>query len=285
MNIKYQLDTGHRSTTLGSIEVSSYQEGALPSLGNDPDDPDFIDDSDGYIDYGEMVAESVFLGDMPFAEIIDGIQEQFQDYINIEDKTNYVDIFYTQLHESLEVTNSNDEEDHPAEINEVLENLKELFVDTISRLFQLRLTISIMTVDDESTPEDEVEISIRRLYEYFILGAKDNFKMVIQKDLIPKIGIIPNDQDDVYFQRVEELLREYDPIITCMTPTEFIQFTGNDDILSMYEDGQVVGNFLRRYSSKLYKNDEFKTEIINSIVITQNLKEDILHGEQPEATN
>ena len=230
-----------------------------------------------------MVAESVFLGDMPFVEIINGIKEQFEDYINIEDKTNYVDIFYTQLQESINATND-DEEDHPIEINEVLDNMKDTFVNIMKDLFQLRLTISIMTIDDETTPEDEIELSIRVLYEYFILGARNNFKTVIQKDMIPKIGMIPNDQDDIYFQRVEELLREYDPIVTCITPTEFIQFTGNNDILSMYDDGQVVGNFLRKYSAKLYKNDEFKTEIINSIIITQNLKEDLLHGES-EATD
>lgn len=276
MSVKYLSNTELSSDY--TERVDSYQEGINSPLGNDP-----ADDRDGYIDYGLMVAESVFLGDMPFVEIINGIKEQFEDYINIEDKTNYVDIFYTQLQESINATN-NDEEDHPIEINEVLDNMKDTFVNIMKDLFQLRLTISIMTIDDETTPEDEIELSIRVLYEYFILGARNNFKTVIQKDMIPKIGMIPNDQDDIYFQRVEELLREYDPIVTCITPTEFIQFTGNNDILSMYDDGQVVGNFLRKYSAKLYKNDEFKTEIINSIIITQNLKEDLLHGES-EATD
>lgn len=276
MSVKYLSNTELSSDY--TERVDSYQEGINSPLGNDP-----ADDRDGYIDYGLMVAESVFLGDMPFVEIINGIKEQFEDYINIEDKTNYVDIFYTQLQESINATND-DEEDHPIEINEVLDNMKDTFVNIMKDLFQLRLTISIMTIDDETTPEDEIELSIRILYEYFILGARNNFKTVIQKDMIPKIGMIPNDQDDIYFQRVEELLREYDPIVTCITPTEFIQFTGNNDILSMYDDGQVVGNFLRKYSAKLYKNDEFKTEIINSIIITQNLKEDLLHGES-EATD
>lgn len=276
MRVKYLSNTELSSDY--TERVDSYQEGINSPLGNDP-----ADDRDGYIDYGLMVAESVFLGDMPFVEIINGIKEQFEDYINIEDKTNYVDIFYTQLQESINATND-DEEDHPIEINEVLDNMKDTFVNIMKDLFQLRLTISIMTIDDETTPEDEIELSIRVLYEYFILGARNNFKTVIQKDMIPKIGMIPNDQDDIYFQRVEELLREYDPIVTCITPTEFIQFTGNNDILSMYDDGQVVGNFLRKYSAKLYKNDEFKTEIINSIIITQNLKEDLLHGES-EATD
>lgn len=276
MSVKYLSNTELSSDY--TERVDSYQEGINSPLGNDP-----ADNRDGYIDYGLMVAESVFLGDMPFVEIINGIKEQFEDYINIEDKTNYVDIFYTQLQESINATND-DEEDHPIEINEVLDNMKDTFVNIMKDLFQLRLTISIMTIDDETTPEDEIELSIRVLYEYFILGARNNFKTVIQKDMIPKIGMIPNDQDDIYFQRVEELLREYDPIVTCITPTEFIQFTGNNDILSMYDDGQVVGNFLRKYSAKLYKNDEFKTEIINSIIITQNLKEDLLHGES-EATD
>ena len=121
MSVKYLSNTELSSDY--TERVDSYQEGINSPLGNDP-----ADDRDGYIDYGLMVAESVFLGDMPFVEIINGIKEQFEDYINIEDKTNYVDIFYTQLQESINATND-DEEDHPIEINEVLDNMKDTFVN------------------------------------------------------------------------------------------------------------------------------------------------------------
>lgn len=261
------------------VNPTIYQEGAESAppdngyTGTDTNSDDVI------VDYGEMVADSVFLGEMPFNEIISGITEQFIDYIGTEDETNYVDLFYTQLEASLDAVNSDIEEDHPREIKDVLDNLKSNFEDTIFELFETRLTVDIMTIDDPTTEEDEVEYVIRRLYEYFILGAKDNFKTVIVKHILPRIGIIPDDKNDEYFSRIDELLFDYDPLVRCITPTEFIQLTENVEVLALFEDGQVAGNFLRKYSAKLYKNEEFKLEVICAITLQQNIKEDIIDGE------
>lgn len=259
-------------------ESAIHQEGATSPLDESSAEDDY--DREEIIDYSELIAESAFIGEMPFAEILKGINDQFVDYINMEDTTNYVDIFYTQLDASFDSVNSDDEEEHPMEIKAALNKIKDIFVDTIFRLFNTRLTINITVVDDLVTEEDEVEGVIRKLYEYFILGARDNFLRVISKDIIPKIGIIPNDQDSRYFETVDTLLSDYDPLVTCITPTEFIDYTGDEIIQELYEDGRVSGNFLRKYSAKLYQNEEFKIDIINEITILQDLKEDILHGEQ-----
>lgn len=264
-----------------AAESAIHQEGRLHPLGDTVDEADNdTNDQEEIIDYSELIAESAFLGEMPFVEIIKGINEQFEDYINIEDATNYVDIFYNQLDNSFDALNNDQGEEHPMEIREALNKIKDTFVDTIFELFENRLTIYVSVVDDVTTEEDEVEIVIRKIYEYFILGARDNFRAVITKDAIPKIGMIPNNQDDVYFKTVERVLTEYDPLVTCITPTEFIDYTGDEIIQELYEDGKISGNFLRKYSAKLYQNDEFKIDVINEIVMLQNLKEDILHGEQ-----
>ena len=251
-----------------------YQESATDSLDNLSDNDDF----NGIIAYGETIAESAFIAEMPFKEIINGLVEQFRDYINIEDTTNYVDIFYNQFNNSIKAVMNNDEEDHPQEILEVLDNMKSKFIETIFDLFETRLTITIITVDDPLTEEDECEYVIRLLYEYFILNAKDNFKAVIAKNMIPNIGII--NKDDEYYERIDKLLNDYDPLIRCITPTEFIQYTKNNEILELFENGQVAGNFLRKYSAKLYQNEEFKIDIITNITTIQNLKEDMFNVEQ-----
>lgn len=261
-------------------ESAIHQEGATSPLDEDPAED--VTDREGIIDYSEIIAESAFLGEMPFAEILKGINDQFADYINMEDTTNYVDLFYTQMDASFAALNNDNEEEHPQEIRDILNKLKSEFESTISILFETRLTITIMATDDETTEDDEVELVIRKLYEYFILGAKDDFIKVISKSIVPKVGAVSN--DDAYYQRIEALLSEYDPLVTCMTPVEFIQCTGDDDIIAMYEDGQVVGNFLRKYSAKLYKNEDFKIDVISAITMIQDMKEDIINGEQ-SATN
>lgn len=263
------------TTPIGFSSVDSYQEGTTP-LGNDADGMYYEGDGNGSIDYSELVQESAFLGDYPFDVILEGIREQFTDYINIEDKTNYVDVFYESIKESYRAVRENDEEEHPIEIIEALDRIKDQFISEIYRLFESRLTISIMVVDDETTEEDEVELAIRKMYEFFILGARDRFKTVIAAGLIPKLEDIEDDQE--FFSKVDELLMDYDPLVTACTPTEFLQLCKDEDILSMYEDGQVSGNFLRKYSAKLYQNDGFKVDVTNHIILLQSVKEEIIHG-------
>ena len=257
---------------MGFDTPNVYQDGATPLGGDDTDYED-----DGFIDYSEMAEDSVFLGDMTYSAIMDGIKEQFTDYINTEDTTNYVEIFYDQWNNSVEVIQDDDSEEHPQEVMDALNNIKSRFVSELFELFESRLTITIMAVDDELTEEDEVEVVIRQLYEYFILGARDNFKAVISKGIIQHIGLIPGDTG--YNERIDDLLRDYDPLVRCITPTEFIQYTGRLDIVALFDDGQIAGNFLRKYSAKLYQNDEFKVDVINHISTMQNVKEDITNAE------
>lgn len=259
-------------------DTRSYQEGVDP-LGNlsseNNDEPTGIE---LVSDYTDMMIDVALIGDYPFDTIMEGIREQFKDYINIEDSTNYVEVFYDEWNYSRDVILNDEEEDHPQEMLEALDRIKSKFVSEVFDLFESRLTITIMAVDNENTAEDEVEYVIRKLYEFFIMKAADNFRTVITKSMLPKIQGIVDDRE--YFRRIEELLVDYDPLIRCVTPTEFIQYCKDDDILNLFEDGLVVGNFLRKYSAKLYQNEEFKIDVINNMTMIQGIKEDMLHGEQ-----
>ena len=39
----------------------------------------------------------------------------------------------------------------------------------------------------------------------------------------------------------------------------------DEDMIDLFESNKVIGNFLRKYSPKLYQNEEFKIDIINNI--------------------
>lgn len=258
------------------------QEGINPLDGMAVDVQD-LSYADQPTDYSEMVEEDIFLGDTPYDVIIEGITNQFNDYINISDPTNYVDIFYNQLNASYESINSDEEEDHPIEKIEALDRIYEKFLNEINDLFKLRLTLVIIDLDDgeiSSSDKDELEFIIRRLYEFFILDARNNFKVAISSDILHKANNFMSDSDVEYFKKINTLLdTNYTPLIRGMSPKEFIEYQGDNEIIDLFEDGKVSGNFLRKYSPKLYQNEEFRVELINYITMIQQFKDDVLSGE------
>lgn len=232
--------------------------------------------ADEAVDYSEIIADSAFLGDFPFSSITEGIETQFNDYINMEDKNNYVDIFYDQLHASYEEATKDPE--HPQELKDALDKILDTFIDNITQLFAKRLTITINAVEAEDIDQDEVELVLRRLYEFFILGARENFKVVIAADINYKtFNEKVEDNDAEFFNKIERLLSHYSPLILEIGPMEFLKYRGDEEIYGLFESGKVNGNFLRKYSPKLYQNEEFKVELINHIVIVKEVKEELMY--------
>lgn len=247
---------------MGEINKNSeYQEG-----NNIPLEDSVIDSaSEEYIDFSELISDEVFVGDTPFDTIISGIVEQFNDYINLEDRTNYVEIFYDQLEDSI--NDLNDEElTFITERKEALEKIIDKFNEVIRGLFKLRLALNIF--DENDMPDDDVlQYRIMKSYEFFILNGRKNFKVAIAKDLKQRMTDVGS--DDEFYQKVDDLLDSfYTPLITSITPIKFIEYTGDDDMLEMYQDGDVTGNFFRKYTPKLYQNDEFRCELISFITLT-----------------
>ncbi len=59
------------------------------------------------------------------------------------------------------------------------------------------------------------------------------------------------------------MLSNYTPIITVMGPQEFLRNCNDSDkVINLIESGRVTGNFMRKYSPRLYQNEEFECEII-----------------------
>lgn len=247
-----------------------------------PHDIDSRYDDEGYDmteeihDLSDLLEQSAYVGEYPFDSILEAIEEQFEDYINIEDKTNYVDIFYNQWNDSKQIAEEGP--DDTEEIMNVLNQMKEKFVSKMSQWFEESLTITIMAVDDETTEEDEVEIVMRQIYEFFILGARNNFMEVISVDLNGRLPIVMDDTQ--HYKLIDELLTEYSPLIRCMTPTKFIHMTGQTQIAELYDEGQIAGNFLRKYTCKLYQNEEFKVQLVSQITSIQDLKKQIKQIEE-----
>lgn len=231
--------------------------------------------ADTPITYSDNIRETAFIGDTPFEAIIEGIETQFNDYISMEDKTNYVDLFYDQLHASYEAATS-DTETFQDEIKEILDDINQKFIDKMVELFKNRLTLSITDIESESINLDELEYIFRHLYEFFILGARNNFKVAIANDVKINIGNITDPKE--YFKTLRNMIKNYSPLITTFGPMEFLKYRGDSDIIDLFEDGKVVGNFLRKYSPKLYQNEEFEVELINDITMIQQIKQEVFNN-------
>ena len=249
----------------------------MPHDNNDNYD-EFLDsryesDSTEPVDYTELISKSALVGEYPFETIIESITHQFEDYIGNTDRTDYVDIFFNELEASRRTNVEDNDDEHPEEVNQVLDRYYDMFIDSMRRLFNKRLAISILIEDDENTVEDELEIAIRRLYEFFILNAKHNFKYVISHDIDNKLQYVLED-DNLFYRTIDDMLTQYSPVCVAITPTEFIKLTGNEEVLNMYESMQFTGNFLKKYSPKLYAHDDFNAEIIAEIAILQDIRKE-----------
>jgi hypothetical protein len=239
-----------------------------------PSVTDGISDADIAVDYSEIITDQVFLGNIPYASIIEGLTEQFNDYIKLEDDTDYVDAFYTQLHLSYNSIEQDDEEFHGTELREALDKIHQSFIDFMATKFQERLTITIRALDAEEYNRDDIERIFRHLYSFFILGAKANFTTVITADTLRYLGE-KNLDDDTFFKKVNHHMGYYTPLFKTMGPMEFLKYANATEIIALYETGQIGGNFLRKYSPKFYQNTEFLVDVINQITIAQNFRNDL----------
>lgn len=204
-----------------------------------------------------------FRGKYPLSTIYDGIETQFNDYINIEDKVNYVDRFYDQL--SFSYQDVLDEFNNDLLI-EALNNIRDEFVSFMNNLFNKRFTICIRSIESEDYNQEEIEFIFRKLYEVFVLNARKNFVKVISQDIHSKMN--PNIMnDDKYFSFIETMLESYSPLILEIGPMEFLRYVDDNEVFELFNSNKVNGNFLRKYSPKLYQNEDLKVEIINEITL------------------
>ena len=48
---------------------------------------------------------------------------------------------------------------------------------------------------------------------------------------------------------------------------EFLRYIDDNEVFELFNSNKVNGNFLRKYSPKLYQNEDLKVEIINEITL------------------
>lgn len=224
-----------------------------------------ISEADQPVDYTELVAQDAFVGEYPYDSIMEGIKKQFSSYMSTDDRTNYVDKFYTQMHQSFGLI-KDEEEDHPQEKRDVLNNILDDFVSEIHKLFEDKLSITIMDIDNEVYDQDNIEVSVRLLYEFFILNAPETFKTAIVNDAVYQMK--KADVDDYGMNKfAHNVLDQYNPLVMHLSIFEFIAFAKNPDVYELFHGGDVVGNFLQKFTPRLYANDEYRINLINDIII------------------
>lgn len=245
------------SSTVSEEELQPTKEVGAPLTDDDTD----LSDADQPLDIQMLLSNTTYIGEVPYSTIVEYITSQFENYIGTTDRSDYVDIFYDQLDESYSVIN--DEDEYHDEKRYFLDNLEEQFISFMSTEFENRLGITLAIVEEEEYDQNEIEFIIRETYEYFILKAPFNFTTAIVKDMTPHLTI--SDDNDTLLNEIQSKLMAYSPIITTMTPTEFLNLTDGVEIQAFYEDNMIVGNFLKKYVLKLYQYPEFEVQLINTI--------------------
>ena len=86
------------------------------------------------IDFSKVMPEVYFVGKIPFHAIIEGITEQFTDYINTDDRTNYVSEFYQQLSDSYALIDDESNEYYQGS-KEILDRIHNIFTSHLVDLF------------------------------------------------------------------------------------------------------------------------------------------------------
>jgi len=234
----------------------------------EPPDEQVINDS-------TSIAEQAFVGDHPLITIIDGTRQQFSNYMSQDaDQTNYLEIFYDQLAHSYQVLEERHDLVRSQDMKESLATTYDQFVDLLGTLISEYLGIGIVDLEEGTMSPSDSTYVLTRIYEYFILQARRNFKVAIATSVNAAIRLNRSINSDNYFEHLQELLEDYSPLITNIMPMDFLNFTGDRELIELYANGRIGGNFLLRYSPKLYQNQDFVVELINYITAHQNLGSD-----------
>ena len=222
-----------------------------------------------YRDLNDIMRERVFLGDVPYDSIIDGLKYQFDNYLNLEDRSDYVDIYYTQRGMSLSGIRNDDFEEDADILSDIMDNIHLNFIDIIKELFSLKFQIGIPEIE-KNPYSDDAEFTIRKLYDYFILGARSVLTTVISSNIVSRMDhSLLTLNDDNLSKITDEInikMEDYYGLITILDCESFLKISGNSTIVDMYNQGYFNGNFLRKFSPKLYENVDLITDIIAASV-------------------
>lgn len=222
--------------------------------------------------FNYLLQDTVFFGDYPLEDLKLRIKEQFENYISMEDDSNFFEIALNSFQYSLEVIEVEFDE-YTLERKELLSNMYLDFINYIINLIEEHLTVSIPDYETGLLSRAEAEYIINEVYKYFILKARKNFKKVITNELKGQLKSL-EDNATKYLEKAQEIILNYGGIITQVSLPQFLQITKAEQIYELYENGQIIGNFLRRYSPRLYKHPDYLVEILNQLMIQLYFKDE-----------
>lgn len=219
-----------------------------------------------------LLEDTVFFCDYPLLDLEQRITEQFSNLIDLEDDTDFFQVALNGFKYSLEVINTEFDE-YTLERREILRNKYFQFINFMINTIEEKLTISIPDYETGLISRQETEYLIEKLYRFFVLKARKNFKKVIAKQLEKQLK--PYEEDATkYLEKAQELIQDYFAIITTIDCETFLRTLNEQEIWDLYENGVIAGNFLRRYSARLYRHPDFVVEILNQVMIDLYFKND-----------
>ena len=233
-------------------------------------DPPNIYQDQEYLQRMDVAKENAFRGDYPLEDIFEGLTNQFSNYIQLDasDRTNYVEIFFKQLKESMDEIIEEDGDLLEEQI-EYLDIVYNYFVDLISTLFQRRLCISLNFL--ETNPYDSSTYDMLSiLYKFFILDARKNFKTYFTERALIAMKVGNPDQTNLV-AAVYDILDDMDhTLIVDGMVEEFIQRVTDkstaDTVYGYFEENIISGNFLIRYSPRFYQNTDLLADIADDVI-------------------
>ena len=230
---------------------------------------DFIEDEyeeeAGIVSFQDALRSTVFFSDFDLDVIEEFIEDQFSNYIKAEDTTNYFEDTIQSFRYSEEVIEVEFDE-YTQERREVLTEMYEEFIDFMIRLIEKKLKISIPGYETEELQKEDLEYIIDEIYKFFILNARKNFRTFITNSVIEELSDETTKDPATYFNLVDNSIQNYFSILP-VTCEEFLLALKQDQLMELYENGQIAGNFLRKYSPRLYNHDDFLTDILTQIMI------------------
>lgn len=219
-------------------------------------------------EYNQMTRERAWLGEYTVEALIELLDGQFSDYIGVDDRNNYVAIFYEQVDTSRRGVY---EEEGKVELNEAIDNIVEEFVAFIMNRFNIRFNVHVTDYESGNFTYAEIRPVIEMLYEFFVINAKRNFIDYFTREIPETMVLMRAGKDDVY-KTAEELLELDTPYIRTTDVLGFLRRVGESDLLAMYNSNDLTGNFLAKYSPHLHRHEDLKATILTNASIAYQVK-------------
>ena len=235
-------------------------------------------------EYNLMTRKRAWLGEYTLDALKELLDGQFSDYIGVDDRNNYVAIFYEQV--DISRRGVYDEEDR-TELNEAIDNILEEFVAFIMNRFNARFNVHATDYESGNFTYAEIRPVIEMLYEFFITNGRRNFIDYFTRE-IPETMKMMNADPSRAYDEAEEILDLDIPYIRSSDVLGFLKKIGDTDILEMYESNDLTGNFLTKYSPHFDRHEDLRQTILTNAAVAYqltSLMERKNHGETNETTD